>query len=220
MTSLTKTSTKKRTKRKANSTKSTKETMTDNYFNSFTTKEELDKEINRLEGKIEMLKGMKTKFKFIDTFNINKNQLKRTFDFNVSQKYSCSRNPNDEYSKNIESKLEISYKYVMIEFVSPTELIKKNYEIHYDVWYNCYKSYENRHEPDIEAGYNLTVCDENGNDIDFIYNEEEEEEIKYDNSGGEWGHVLKSIHDYVMNGNGHALCEDEGKRELIESLND
>ena len=125
MTSLTKTSTKKRTKKKTKTTKSTKETMTDNYLNSFTTKEELDKEINILEGKIEKLKGMKTKFKFIDTFNINKNQLKRTFDFNVSQKYSCSRNPNDEYSKNIESKLEISYKYVMIEFVSPTELIKK-----------------------------------------------------------------------------------------------
>ena len=194
---------------------SNKKIIDSNYFNSFTNEKDLNNEIKILELNIKKLKRMKTKFRLINKLKLNKNQLKRTFDFNVEHYKNHSNNPKDN-SNNFESSLSIDYKYTMIEFESHTNIIKKTYNISYYIYYNCLGLwYDNRCEPEIEAGCNLSVWNEEGKEIEYEY-DEENYEIKYDNSGGDWGYVLKSILSYVKNNISENLTDCEGKKELID----
>ncbi len=214
MTSLTKTQSKKKSKKQPNKTK-----MADNYLDSFTTEEELNDEIKTLEDKIKQLKQKKQTIKIIELCNISKKQLKRTSDFNVDLKYEVTHNDNDEYAKTIKSSLDISYNYTMVDFVSPTEIKKTIYMIRYNINYDLYRTYHNRNEPEITCGSQLTVCDENGGKVYFDYNEENDQQdeniITYDDEDGKWGHVLESLFRY---GSDICLNEDDGKKELIELL--
>ena len=214
MTSLTKTQSKKKSKKQPNKTK-----MADNYLDSFTTEEELNDEIKTLEDKIKQLKQKKQTIKIIELCNISKKQLKRTSDFNVDLKYEVTHNDNDEYAKTIKSSLDISYNYTMVDFVSPTEIKKTIYMIRYNINYDLYRTYHNRNEPEITCGSQLTVCDENGGKVYFDYNEENDQQdeniITYDDEDGKWGHVLESLFRYASNVD---LYEDDGKKELIELL--
>jgi len=212
MTSLTKTQSKKKSKKQPKKTK-----MADNYLDSFTTEEELIDEIKTLEDKIKQLKQKKQTIKIIELCKISKKQLKRTSDFNVGLNYEVTHNDNDEYAKTIKSSLDISYNYTMVDFVSPTEIKKTIYMIRYNINYDLYRTYHNQHEPEITCGSQLTVCDEDGGKVYFDYNEENDQQdediITYDDEDGKWGHVLESIFRY---GSGICLNEDDGKKELIE----
>ena len=216
MTSLTKTQSKKKSKKQPKKTK-----MADNYLDSFTTEEELNDEIKTLEDKIKQLKQKKQTIKIIELCKISKKQLKRTSDFNVDLKYEVTHNDNDEYAKTIKSSLDISYNYTMVDFVSPTEIKKTIYMIRYNINYDLYRTYHNRHEPEITCGSQLTVCDEHGGKVYFDYNEENDQQdediITYDDEDGKWGHVLESIFRY---GSDICLNEDDGKKEFIELFNE
>ena len=217
MSTAKKTQSKKKSKQKKQTKKSDKTMAKVNYFDSFNTEEEINNEIKTLEDKIKQLKQKKQTIKIIELCKISKKQLKRTSDLNIDLKYDVNFNDNDEYAKTIESSIDISYNYTMVDFVSPTEIKKTIYTIQYNIQYDFYRTYDNRHEPNINSSSELSVYDENGKKVQFDYNEENDQQdeniITCDDEDGKWGHVLESMFRY---GSNICLYEEKGKGEFIE----